>query len=86
MVIKKVAMVIKKFGSRAPPASSQVQPPIIQDIAPTSADDGSVAGDDLEVLRAIQRLKRVMPLVGLRYSLMRVVASTKPTAFSSIPR
>ena len=76
----------RKFGSRAPLSGSQVQPPINQDIAPTSADDGSVAGDDLEVLRAIQRPMRVMPLVGLRHSLMRVVASTRPRAFSSIPR
>ena len=49
--------------------------PIILDIAPTCADDGVTAGDEPEVLRAIQHMKRVMPLLGLRFSMMQVVAA-----------
>ena len=88
-------MVHESLGLVAPLAVSQIQlpridPPIILDIAPTFADDGVIAGDEPEVLRAIQHMKRVMPLVELRFSVMQVVAAeagnTRPGAFSIIPR
>ena len=52
-----------------------IDPPINLDIAPTFADDGVIAGDESEVLRAIQHMKKVMPMVGLRFSMMQVVAA-----------
>ena len=69
-------------------AGSQIQlprigPPVVLDIAPTFADDGVIAGDEPEVLRAIQHMKRVMPSVRLRFSMMQVVAAEAGT---SIPR
>ena len=72
-------MVHESLGLVAPLAGSQIQqprihPPIILDAAPTFADDGVIAGDEPEVLRAIH-IKRVMPLVGLRFSMMQVVAA-----------
>ena len=77
-------MVHESLGLVAPLAGSQIQlpridPPIILDIAPTSADDGVIAGDEPEVLRAIQHMKRVMPLVELRFSMMQVVAAAAGT-------
>ena len=74
----------RKFGSRGSPGRFQRQlprndPPIILDIAPTFADDGVIAGDEPEVLRAIQHMKRVLPLVGLRFSMMQVVAAEAGT-------
>ena len=73
-------MVHESLGLVAPRAGSQIQlpridPPIILDIAPTFADDGVIAGDEPEVLRAIQHMKKVMPLVVLRFSMMQVVAA-----------
>ena len=73
-------MVHESLGLVAPLAGSQIQlppidPPINLDIAPTFADDGVIAGDESEVLRAIQHMKKVMPMVGLRFSMMQVVAA-----------
>ena len=73
-------MVHESLGLVAPLAGSQIQllridPPINLDIAPTFADDGVIAGDESEVLRAIQHKKRVMPMVGLRFSMLQVVAA-----------
>ena len=55
-------MVHESLGLVAPLAGSQIQlprvdPPIILDIAPTFADDGIIAGDEPEVLPAIQHMK-----------------------------
>ena len=73
-------MVDESLGLVAPLAGSQIQlppidPPINLDIAPTFADDGVIAGDESEVLRAIQHMKKVMSMVGLRFSMMQVVAA-----------
>ena len=54
---------------------TRIETPIILDIALTFANDGIIAGDEPDVLRAIQHMKRVMPLVGLRFSMMQVVAA-----------
>ena len=67
-------MVHESCGHLAPVAGAQtllprIEPPIILDIAPTLADDG-IAGDEREVLRAIRHMKRVMPMVGLRFSVL----------------
>ena len=77
-------MVHESLGLVAPLTGSQIQlprigPPIILDIAPTFADDGVIAGDEPEVLQAVQHMKRVMPLVGLRFSMMQVVAAEAGT-------
>ena len=77
-------MVHESQGLVAPLAGSQIQlhridPPIILDIAPTSADDGVIERHEPEVLRAIQHIKRVMPLVGFRFSTMQVVAAAAGT-------
>ena len=55
-------MVHESLGLVTPLAGSQIQlppidPPINLDIAPTFADDGVIAGDESEVLRAIQHMK-----------------------------
>ena len=42
-------------------------------LAPTLADDGIIEEDDREVLRAIEHMQRVMPLAGLRFSMLQVV-------------
>ena len=73
-------MVHESLGLAAPLPGSQIQLPRIDspinlDIAPTFADDGVIAGDESEVLRAIQHMKKVMPMVGLRFSMMQVVAA-----------
>ena len=73
-------MVHESLGLVAPLAGSQFQlppidPPINLDVAPTFADDGVIAGDESEVLRAIQHMKKVMPMAGLRFSMMKVVAA-----------
>ena len=57
----------------------RIDPPIILDMAPSFADDVIVAEDEQEVLRAIQHMKRVMTLFGLRFSLMQVVAAASGT-------
>ena len=46
----------------------RIDPPIILDSAPAFADHGIIVGDERGVLRAIQHMKRVMPMVGLRFS------------------
>ena len=40
------------------------------------ADDGVIAGRSDEVLRALQHMQAVMPLVGLRFSFLQVVAAS----------
>ena len=45
------------------------------DIAPVFADDGVIAGRSGEVLRALKHMRVVMPMVGLRFSQLQVVAA-----------
>ena len=73
-------MVHESLGLLEPVAHSSVQLPRIQqaldlDLAPLFADDGIIAGRSSEVLRALQHMKLVMPLVGLRFSFLQVAAA-----------
>ncbi len=54
----------------------QIEPPVELDIAPAFADDGVLAGDSAEVLRALRHMKRVMPAAGLRFSHLQVAAAS----------
>ena len=45
----------------------RIDPPVILDMLLTFVDDGIIAGDEQEVLRAIQHMKRAMQLVGIRF-------------------
>ncbi len=73
-------MVHESLGLIAPLEGSSVHLPRIDrplnlDIAPKFADDGIIAGASGEVLRGLRHMKRVMPMVGLRFSLLQVVAA-----------
>ena len=45
-------------------------------IDPVFADDGVIAGRCDEVMRTLQHMQAVMPLVGLRFSFLQVVAGS----------
>ena len=73
-------MVHESLGIVPVPEGSAVRLPRIEgpldlDIAPLFADDGTIAGRRSEVWRALRHMKAVMPSVGLRFSLLRVVAA-----------
>ena len=73
-------MVHESLGIIPPLEGSAIHLPHIDravelDIAPLFADDGVVAGNADEVLRAIQHMKKVMPMVGLRFSQLQVAAA-----------
>ena len=53
----------------------RIDHPVDLDIAPLFADDGVFAGRSGEVLRALKRMRIVMPMVGLRFSQLQVVAA-----------
>ncbi len=74
-------MVHESIGVVPAPEGSSARLPLIDsavdlDIAPLFADDGILAGRRSEVLRALRHVKTVMPSVGLRFSLLQVVAAT----------
>ena len=54
-------------GSRILPAAV-LNPPAQLDMCPNFADDGFLAGESSEVLRALQHCKQIMPSLGLRFS------------------
>ena len=73
-------MVHESLGLVPPLAGSAVHLPMIDhpvalDISPTFADDGILAGSSNEVLRALRHMKKVMPIVGLRFSSLQVAAA-----------
>ena len=74
-------MVHESLGLTEPMVSSQIQLPAIDrpvslDLAPLFADDGIAAGSQEEVLRALRHMRKVMPLVGLRFSHLQVAAAS----------
>ena len=71
-------LLYEAIGLVPPLAGSSIQlpvmdPPAALDMAPAFADDGLLAGEDSEVLRALLHLRQVMPQVGLRFSTLQVV-------------
>ena len=66
------------LGLIPPSEGSSIQlpvldPPAVLDMAPNFADDGLLARKSGEVLRALTHLKRVMPMVGLKFSTLQLV-------------
>ncbi len=54
----------------------RIDRPVGLDIAPLFADDGVLAGDSDELLRALRHMKTVMPSVGLRFSHLQIAAAS----------
>ena len=50
-----------------------MDPPARLDMPPGFADDGFLAGDSREVLRAVQHIKPLMPALGLRFSRLEAI-------------
>ena len=73
-------MLWESLGLVEPPVATgvvlpQLSPPIQLDMAPCFADDGLLAGEATEVLRAVRHLKTVMPTVELQFSNLVAAAS-----------
>ena len=73
-------MLLESLGLVEPPAGTAVtlprlQPPVALDLAPCFADDGVLAGNSAQVLRALRHLLAVMPRTGLQFSSLRIVAA-----------
>ena len=74
-------MVHESLGLVEPMPSSSIQLPATEgavqlEITPLFADDGVMAGNSAEVLRALQHMKKVVPLVRLRFSHLQVATAS----------
>ncbi len=66
---------IAEVDPRTTAVAPVLDPPADLDMTPMFADDGFLAGKSAEVLRALRHLQPVMPLLGLRFSMLEAVTA-----------
>ena len=63
------------MDQRTAPIAPSIAHPVRLDAAPSFADDGFLAGNSEDVLRALAHIRSVMPQLGLRFSRLEVATA-----------